>query len=223
MAEGGIKFSPAVVLIAGLCFGMAFEFRFQIAFAVMGVMGWILFRSAESWRSAIGKLALMGVGVAVPIVVGTLIDRWGYGEWTIVPWNYFHKDVLEGRPSLDGTQPFWWYLVGINSHLLAPITLVWTIATLVSWIRHPRHIITWATLLFFIAHSGVEIAQLVVLAQKDDRQCVDRGEVDDSCHSPSLVAPSPNVTNTARPLSPRYVQRVRHADGVRQCAAMIDE
>ena len=155
MAEGGIRFPPMVVMIAGLCFGLAFEFRFQIAFAVMGVMGWILFRSAESWRSAIGKLALMGVGVAVPILVGTLIDRWGYGAWTIVPWNYFHKDVLEGRPSLDGTQPFWWYLVGINSHLLAPITLVWTVAMLVTWIRHPRHILTWATLLFFVAHSLV--------------------------------------------------------------------
>ena len=139
MAEGGIKFPLAVVLIAGLCFGLAFEFRFQVAFAVMGVMAWILFRSAESWRGAIGKLALMGVGVAVPIVCGTLIDRWGYGEWTVVPWNYFHKDVVEGRPSLDGgAQPLWWYLVGMNSYPMALITLLWTVGILVTWIRHPR-------------------------------------------------------------------------------------
>jgi phosphatidylinositol glycan class B len=155
VAEGGIKFSSATVLIAGLCFGLAFEFRFQIAFAVMGVMAWILFRSAESWRGAIGKLLLLSVGVAVPIVLGTVIDRWGYGEWTIVPWNYFRKDVLEGRPSLDGTHPVWWYFIGMNAHPLAPITLALAAGMLITWIRFPRHIITWATLPFFVAHSLV--------------------------------------------------------------------
>src|SRR5438309_348816 len=38
---GGRRFPIAALLTAGLCFGLAFDFRYQIAFAVAGVVFWI--------------------------------------------------------------------------------------------------------------------------------------------------------------------------------------
>ena len=153
-------FSPAAALIAGLCFGLSFEFRFQIAFAILGVMGWVMYSSAEQMRPRIGKFALICGGGLAAVVLGTLIDRWGYGQWTFVPWNLFHVDVVQGRPSLDGTQPLWWYFTEMISNPLAPIAFLWTLAMVLTWVRYPRHIVTWATLPFFIGHSLVPHKEL---------------------------------------------------------------
>jgi phosphatidylinositol glycan class B len=98
--------------------------------------------------------------VAAMVLLGTLIDYWGYGRWTIVPWNYFHADVVLGRPCLDGTAPAWWYFLVMNFNPLAPITLLWTAAMLVTWVRYPGHIVAWATLPFFVVHSLVPHKEL---------------------------------------------------------------
>jgi GPI mannosyltransferase 3 len=161
------SFSSATALIAGLCFGLAFEFRFQIAFAILGILGWVAYSSAEHLRQRVGKIALICGGGLAAVLMGTLIDRWGYDQWTFVPWNLFYVDVLQGRPSLDGTQPLWWYFVGMVSNPLAPIAFLWMTAMVVTWVRYPRHIVTWATLPFFIGHSLVphkEVRYLFPLA-----------------------------------------------------------
>jgi phosphatidylinositol glycan class B len=154
------SFSPGAALIAGLCFGLAFEFRFQMAFAVLGVLGWVIYSAAECGRKRLGMIALICGGGALMVLLGTCLDRWGYGRWTIVPWNYFYDDIVVGHPSRDGTAPVWWYFLIMNFNPLAPITLLWTAAMLVAWVRHPWHIATWATLPFFVAHSLVPHKEL---------------------------------------------------------------
>jgi len=154
------NFSPLTALLAGILFGLAFEFRFQIAFAVIGVVGWVMYTSSGSIRRRIGLFTLISCGVAAAVILGTVVDRWGYGNWTIVPWNYFHKDIVEGRPNLDGTDPIWAYITKLIANPLAPITWLWITAMVVMWIRHPRHIVTWTTLPFFVVHSLVPHKEL---------------------------------------------------------------
>ena len=154
------RFLPAAALLAGICFGLAFEFRFQIAFAVLGVMGWMVYTSADSVRRRAVNIILLSLGVLAIVALGTLVDRWGYGRWTVVPWNYFHTDVVEGRPSLDGTDPPWAYVAKLIATPVAPITLLWIVAMVVTWLRHPRHVVTWTTLPFFVVHSLVPHKEL---------------------------------------------------------------
>lgn len=47
------------------------------------------------------------------------------------------------------------YLRLMNGSVLAPFSLTITAAMFITWVRHPRHIVTWATLPFFVAHSLV--------------------------------------------------------------------
>lgn len=153
-------FLLSAVLIAGLCFGFAFEFRCQIAFGAIGVMSWMALSSGGSIPRQIGRFMLAGCGVMTVVGLCLLVDRWGYGCWTCVPWNYFHVDVLQGRPSLDGTAPIWAYFGMIAANPMALVAIPWAAAMLITWVRQPRHIVTWATLPFFAAHSLVPHKEL---------------------------------------------------------------
>jgi phosphatidylinositol glycan class B len=157
---GQRRITIAALLIAGVCFGLAFEFRPQIAFAVIGVSGWMALSAFGSVPRRIGNLAVVGCGVMAMIALGVLVDRWGYGQWTLVPWNYFRTDVLQGRPSLDGTAPVWAYFGKVIINPMALVSIAWLGAMLITWIRHPRNIVACATLPFFVAHSLVPHKEL---------------------------------------------------------------
>ncbi|HKD36975.1 MAG TPA: hypothetical protein VKB78_09240, partial [Pirellulales bacterium] len=148
------------LLAAGICFGLAFEFRYQIAFAVAGVVAWVAIVGCENPRRGLLAAGVILAGVVPPIVIGTALDCWGYGHWTLAPWNYFLVNIVEHKADQFGTAPVWYYFYLMNEGLLAPITLLWTAAMLVTWVRHRWHIITWATLPFFAVHSLVAHKEL---------------------------------------------------------------
>jgi GPI mannosyltransferase 3 len=152
------RYPLAALLFAGICFGIAFEFRFQIAFAMAGVVGWIAFVGSESRHRGVINACLILAAVVPPIIAGTLIDHWGYGDWCFVPWNYFNFNILQHRADAFGTSPIWSYfflMVYADEGFLAPVALLWTVAMLVTWVRHARHLVTWATLPFFLVHCLV--------------------------------------------------------------------
>jgi phosphatidylinositol glycan class B len=148
-------FPATTMFIAGISFGLAFEFRFQSAIAALGIIAWICCFSGDGWWLTSRKLGAMVVGGMGPLVVGTLLDRWGYGHWTCVPWNLFHVDFVQGMHSKWGVSPPWRYITETLFQPAAPMTWLWVVAMAVTWIRFPRHIITWTTLPFFIFHSMV--------------------------------------------------------------------
>jgi phosphatidylinositol glycan class B len=157
-ADSHSRYPFAALLLAGICFGLAFEFRFQIAFAVAGVVFWIALVGSESRRRGIINAGVILAGVVPPMVAGALIDYWGYGEWCLVPWNYFDLNILQHRADGFGTSPVWSYfflMIYADMGFLAPVALLWTVAMVVTWVRRPRHIVTWATLPFFLAHCLV--------------------------------------------------------------------
>ena len=129
---GRRRFPLTALLLAGGCFGLAFECRFQIAFAVIGIVAWVLLVATEDWRRGMAAVCWILLGIVGPIALGTLIDRWGYGTWTIVPWRYFAVNILQHRADDFGVAPVWYYFRMANEHFQAPLTIVWTAATLVA-------------------------------------------------------------------------------------------
>lgn len=57
---------------------------------------------------------------ALPLLVGAVIDRLGYGEWVCVQWNFLKFNILEGKSALYGVSGFHYYftLVGSVTHVL---------------------------------------------------------------------------------------------------------
>jgi GPI mannosyltransferase 3 len=135
-------------LLAGLAMGLSFEFRFQAGVAVAGMVLWVLVHERDRWR----KVLLLGAGLTLPIALGTAVDSWGYGVLEVVPWNYLRVNVLEDRASAFGTLPWHGYLWMLAGQF-PPFGLALMGGLLLFWVRNPRHLLTWATVPFFVVHS----------------------------------------------------------------------
>ena len=104
-----------------------------------------------------------GVGVAAAVRLGLgLVDRWGYGAWCFPAWAYLRINLLDRVASARfGTDPFYGYLYLLPANVFAPVVLVFMLALGLTWVRRPKHPVTWATLPYALVASA--------LAHKEER------------------------------------------------------
>jgi len=94
---------------AGLLFGFAFLARYQIALGILG-LGIVLLISDRGLRK---KHLLLILGFCLPIGLGVLLDRWGYGNWVFTPYRYFKVNILEHVAASFNPYPWYQYLIWI--------------------------------------------------------------------------------------------------------------
>jgi phosphatidylinositol glycan class B len=146
------EYPGMVCFITGILWGLAFEFRYQAAFLAAGFILWIFFISIGDKKTGAGKVLLILCGILLPVVGCTFIDSWGYGAFTIAPWNYIDQNILQGRADEFGTFPVWsYFLFIVKRPTFFPIVL--TAGTVVGMWRFKKNPLTWAILVFFVVHS----------------------------------------------------------------------
>ncbi|XP_076115625.1 GPI alpha-1,2-mannosyltransferase 3-like [Mytilus galloprovincialis] len=67
---------------------------------------------------------------SVMLVFSCIIDRWYYGDWILVQYNFIEFNVLKGGGSFYGTHPWHWYItqgypVIMTSHLFPFVMGAW--------------------------------------------------------------------------------------------------
>lgn len=152
-SEGGAGHA----LAAGLFFGLSFELRYQMALAVVGFVAWLILVAKPKWRD----VALMVMGGIALLGVGTIIDRWFYGDWVIAPWNYLAQNLIAGKAAEYGTKPWYGYIEYVFERGIPPLSLVYLAAIGYFCWRYRKDPITWSFLVFFVVHS--------LLSRKDIR------------------------------------------------------
>lgn len=137
---------------AGFLSGIAFECRFQAAFLVIGLMGWLVLEARGQWV----RLAVFAAAGLAALALSALIDHWGYGVWCFPPWNYVDVNLIMGIASKTfGSSPWYAYFYLEPGTIFAPITAVLMIAMVVACLRNPHNVVTWVTVPFFIGHCLV--------------------------------------------------------------------
>lgn len=148
-------FPNGLLLTVGLLWGLAFEFRVQTAFLILGFLAWMFFMASKTRLSSVLGILLVLCGMTVSIALGTLADWWGYGQLTFVPWNYFYQNIVNNVAANFGTLPWWGYFLIVNNNVIAFVGIPLTVGTLIAWVRFPKHSLTWGSLLYFLAHVAV--------------------------------------------------------------------
>jgi phosphatidylinositol glycan class B len=134
---------------AGLAQGFAFQFRFQVAFIILGLFAWLF------WIKRVRRtdfLLMAGVSLA-SLGLGLLVDAWGYGRFTVASYHYLDQNLLQAHVANFGVSPVYGYFVLAATNYMAPFTLAMALALLVMWIRRPLHPVTWITVPFVLAHT----------------------------------------------------------------------
>jgi phosphatidylinositol glycan class B len=135
--------------ITGTLLGLAFLFRFQTAFFSIGIGAWLLFIRREKLIPIICLIS----GVIVSLAIGSIADRWLYGEWTCSAWSYFQSNILQGVAAEFGTKPFYTYFFWFLTLLSPGIGILTIFCLLFLIIKLPKSIYTWTLLPFLLAHS----------------------------------------------------------------------
>lgn len=138
-------------ILAGLFIGFSFVFRFQMGFAVIGIVLWLILNQ----RKSVQVTFLFIVSSILPIGLSVAIDSWFYGGFVFTPWNYFEYNIIKGVASEFGTSPWYYYLFAIFRFSFFPIGILILLSLLKVTLTHPKNLIIWVVVPFILFHSVV--------------------------------------------------------------------
>lgn len=136
---------------AGAAWAVAFQCRFQVGFALVGIACWLVLMRRASWR----LVAAIVAGGLVVAAANTCLDRWFYGAWVCTPLNYFRANIIEGRAASFGTSPAWMTVMPLLTALGLPFSIAFVLTIVAGAWYARRHILVWTIVPFVIAHAMV--------------------------------------------------------------------
>lgn len=137
-----------IQLGVGFLLGLSFVTRHQAGLMVLGFGLWLLFLNRPPWR----RLVLLSIGGLAAIGLGSVLDYWLYGEWTITAWNYLDLNLLQNKVAEFGLAPWHFYLSGVIKRAGPPLGLVLIPAVVLGLLARPRSAVTWACIPFLAVH-----------------------------------------------------------------------
>lgn len=147
------KGQPALsdALWMGIVAALGFEFRYQMAFAFIGIFLWILIIGKYRWQ--VWCIAAMGfLGVTA---LCTALDCWFYGKFVFTPYNYYYMNIIRHVAASFGESQWYTYLLlmGLAPGLALGIPIVLSVC--IGTFKHYRHPVVWAFWAFLLVHSTI--------------------------------------------------------------------
>jgi len=138
--------------LAGLLCGLAFESRYQTGLLALGLLAWL----AIIARARAAQIMAFVAGGMAALAIGALADRWGYDQFVLPPLGYVDLNLVMGVAEHQfGREPVFAYLYLLPAQIFFAITLVLMAGMVAMWLRNPRHVVTWASAPFVLAHLAV--------------------------------------------------------------------
>lgn len=137
--------------LIGLLIAFSFFFRFQMAFAIIGLVVWLLFIKNLNWQN---WLYMIFSGLCGALIC-TYLDKWLYGTWVFTPYNYYVVNIVQHKAAHFGTDPWWFYLTSFIMIAIPPISLVLLYFFVVGIYSKSKNVFVFILIPFLIGHSLV--------------------------------------------------------------------
>lgn len=134
----------------GLVLGLAFIFRFQAGFAMIGILLWLLIVKKTGFHD----ILKIGIGIVAVVLAGFCVDTWFYGEAVFTPWNYL-MSVLNSGGTGYGTSPWYFYILELLQFPTYFIGIPLVLSIMLIMIYEPKNLYLWTLLIFIVIHSFV--------------------------------------------------------------------
>ena len=140
----------------GIVAAIGFEFRYQIAFALVGILAWILIVGRYRWQIwCIAAVGFLGV-----LVFCFALDCWFYGKMVFAPYNYYYMNIVRHVAASFGESPWYVYLTSLGSFPGLALGIPIVISLCVGTIRYYRNPVVWAFWSFLLFHSVISHKEL---------------------------------------------------------------
>jgi len=141
---------PSRILVAGFILGLSFSCRFQVGFAILGLMLWLFIATYKERKTAQWCLLFISIVVSV-LLFNLLSDFCFYGKLVCSAYNYYHQNIALGiMDRWSGVSPWYSYFFMVAMYL--PFGPVYVLATIYFFIKYPLDILTSIIGLFVLFH-----------------------------------------------------------------------
>lgn len=144
------KKNISYVCIGGLL-ALSFFFRFQMAFAFIGLAAWLLYFKQINFKNSVAVIFSFLLVSSVCVC----IDKWFYGAWVFTPYKYYTENITHHVADKFGVSPWWQYFIFLAKDLIVPFSLVLLYFFGVGWYKNKQHVFSFIVLVFFVAHMAV--------------------------------------------------------------------
>jgi phosphatidylinositol glycan class B len=141
--------------LIGVLLGISILCRYQSCLFVLGIGLWFIVINNVKTKGLVQFI----FSLLVIFIVGVLIDRWLYGQYTITFYNYFHTNIVKNVASSFGTLPWYWIMLYVIK-APGPIGLLIFISFFVILFFQPKDILVWAIVPFVVIHSIIPHKEL---------------------------------------------------------------
>lgn len=138
-------------ILIGTISGLSFIFRYQMGFALMGLIMWMIFIEKEKLYN-IGVIIL---SISIVVLLGVALDSLYYGRFTITPLNYLISNLIDGKAASFGTSPWYYYFFFIFRYSFYPIGVLLLLSFIIVVAKRYNSLVVWTIIPFFIAHSFI--------------------------------------------------------------------
>ncbi len=147
------KGSKLKIIFFGFILGLSIVVRPQMIFTIFPIFIWVIF-----FRFYFDKILLVSIGLSSAIFFGLYVDYLNWGEFANIYYKIFQLQILEGRMSGFGSQPWWYYILTILKDLAPIFSLVFLVSLIYFIYKNPKNIFTWMILgtliiLSFFSHK----------------------------------------------------------------------
>jgi GPI mannosyltransferase 3 len=142
--------------LAGFLFMIAFCFRYQTGFAIVGIGAWLLWMERPNWRRWAALMAggLAGWGVELTT------DYWLYGQWVFAPYNYYVWNIAQGKAASFGVEAWYWYMLDLPWSMGPGIGIILLALMLFGAYHSYRSVWIWMIVPFFVLHCAMSHKEL---------------------------------------------------------------
>jgi phosphatidylinositol glycan class B len=137
--------------LIGFYLAISFFTRFQLAFAIIGVIIYVLIRIKPHITNVIWAMFGFLVGIALMVELDTQF----YGEFVFTPWEYFRANILEQKAAGFGTSPFYQYIIDGFLYLTPTLSIIVLPLLCIGIWKNKTSIWSLMFIFFFLGHSIV--------------------------------------------------------------------
>lgn len=134
-----------IFIAVGLLFGLSILLRFQLVFILIPFFLWL-------WIYYFNfiKVFSLGLLIILSLILGLVIDFYGYGNFINTYYNYYYFNLVVGIFDGFGIEPWWYYISELTIKFSPPIGLFFLLGMFIFWFKNFSNFITWITLPYFV-------------------------------------------------------------------------